>query len=510
MNSAAVVAENFNRAKKLEYIGFVERLGTDACFSSDKWVCDTLRRAPSEKMNMYTLYFDRIPAPHQDIVKYFAAISLIQSKSITTVKSYICDLIRFFDFWVLRRENGALRLCDEFAAVEFYRYLEERGWAEATNIGTWSSVSTFFKTMNGWDGQKLKNPFSSSPYCRQRKYDSKYIPEYVIRQLDVIFKMDEVQLHLRCAYWLLRLIPSRISEIVGMTIDCLKHFNGKYILFIPTWKQNGGWRKPVMRSIHLEETGIAAYLINLIKSQQEAARQLQENMPENKKGALFTYRKQSVYDGKAVYYSALCFVATGPNIRTRFQDICIKYGVHDELGQPYKVTTHQFRHNGITDRLAAGFTTAQIADMTGHHGDAMIFNAYTHLDLLPETIIEKQEFVSNEAGSRDNQYVLFGGRILNMDERLERRLLKSLRAHRVRGGICSDITGCKSDMWNCLECSCFVPDAAQKEYYQGQIELWKEKQERFAAFPLIRENARRNVELFERVLKIIEKDVSPK
>lgn len=506
MNSA-VIAENFNCAKKLEYISFVERLGSGVNFASDKWICDTLCRAPSEKRNMYTLYFDRIPEPHKDTVKYFAALSLIRSKSIATVRSYICDLVRFFDFWVIRGENNALRLCDESVAAEFYQYLEERRLAEATNIGIWSSVSTFFKTMNGWDGEDLKNPFSISPYCRQRKYDAKYIPESVAQQLDAVFKRDEVELHLRCAYWLLRLIPSRIGEIVGMSIDCLKRFDSNYILFIPTWKQNGGWRKPVTRSIHLEEKGIAAYLIALIKEQQDVARQLQEYLPENKKGALFTYRQRFVYGGKAPYYSKLCFVATGPNIRTKFQDICIKYGVHDEQGRPYKVTTHQFRHNGITDRLAAGFTTAQIAEMTGHHGDAMIYNAYTHLDLLPETIIEKQEFVSNESGSRDDRYVLFGGRILNMEEHLERRLLKNLRAHKVRGGICSDITGCKSDMWNCLECSFFVPDAAQKEYYLDQIALWKEKQESFAAFPLIRENAGRNVKLFESVLRRIEKDV---
>lgn len=57
------------------------------------------------------------------------------------------------------------------------------------------------------------------------------------------------------------------------------------------------------------------------------------------------------------------------------------------------MTTHQFRHNGITDRLASGFTAAQIAEMTGHHGDAMICNAYSHLDLMPETIREKQNYV---------------------------------------------------------------------------------------------------------------------
>lgn len=94
-----------------------------------------------------------------------------------------------------------------------------------------------------------------------------------------------------------------------------------------------------------------------------------------------------------------------------------------------------------------------------------------------------------------------------MDEQLEKRLLKNLRAHKVRGGICSDVTGCKSDMWNCLECGFFVPDAAQKEYYIEQIVLWKEKEERFSEFPIIRENARQNVKLFEDVLRKIEKDV---
>ena len=508
MNSA-VVAETFSDTKKSEYIRFAEKLGVDVCFTSDKWICDTLRRSPAEKTGTYTLYFDRIPALHKDAVKYFAIISLVQNKSIATVKTYIGDLIRFFDFWTSYKENGELCTCNEFAVADFYQHLESRELAEATNIGIWSSMSTFFKTMNGWDNKQFKNPFSISPYCRQRKYYEKYIPEDVVNQLDHIFKKDEIDLYLRCVYWILRLIPSRISEVVGMPIECLKRFDGKYVLFIPTWKQNGGWRRPVTRSIHLEEKGIAAYLIRLIEEQQEAARQLQEYMPDNKQGALFTYRQRNLFRREKPYYTRLCFVATRDTVRTRFQDICVRYGVRDQNGNPYKVTTHQFRHNGITDRLAAGFTAAQIADMTGHHGDAMIYNAYAHLDLKPETIVEKQKFVSGEPGSRDERYILFGGRILNMNEQLEKRLLKNLRAHRVRGGICSDITGCKSDMWNCLECKFFVPDAEQRNYYIEQIALWKAKQEKFREFPLIRENAERNVKLFECVLKKIDKDVNP-
>jgi len=320
-------------------------------------------------------------------------------------------------------------------------------------------------------------------------------------QLDNIFKLEEIELHLRCVYWLLRLIPSRINEVLGMRIDCLKRYNGNYVLFIPTWKQNGGRREPIMRSIHLEETGAAGYLIALIQKQRDAARQLQEHMPDNEKDALFTYWKRYTSSKKVSYRTKVCVVSTFGHILDSFQKICQEYNITGEDGQIYKVTTHQFRHNGITDRLVAGFTTAQIAEMTGHHGSVMIYNAYSHLDLLPETIIKKQEYVSNEAGSRDNRYILFGGRILNMEEQLEKRLLRNLRAHRVRGGICSDITGCKSDMWDCLECEFFVPDADQLNYYEEQAVLWQEKCTRFSEFPIIKENAERNATSFERILK---------
>lgn len=54
---------------------------------------------------------------------------------------------------------------------------------------------------------------------------------------------------------------------------------------------------------------------------------------------------------------------------------------------------------------------------------------------MPETIREKQNYVLAERQESDKRYVLFGGRILNMDEQMEQRLTKNLRAHRVRGGI---------------------------------------------------------------------------
>jgi len=241
--------------------------------------------------------------------------------------------------------------------------------------------------------------------------------------------------------------------------------------------------------------------MGLIREQQELAKSLQPFMADNKKDALFTYKRKLVLKNGRTTSADKYYTAQWRCISYKFKSICEKYNIRDENGEIYKLTTHQFRHNGITDRLEAGFTLPQIADMTGHHGDAMLFGSYAHLDLKPKELVQKQKYVLGEQENGENPYVMFGGRILNMEEQLEKRLLKNIRAHRVRGGICGDITGCKSDMWNCLDCKHFIPDREQLPYFREQVLSWQTKAERFKDYPMINTNALRNAELFEKIVK---------
>lgn len=115
----------------------------------------------------------------------------------------------------------------------------------------------------------------------------------------------------------------------------------------------------------------------------------QEYLPEDKRGALFAYRAQ--LRQKGVWYTQNRYsVASWVHVSYHFKEICKRYGIHDEAGEAYMVTSHQFRHNGITDRLRAGFTLSQIAEMTAHLGDAMIYQSYAHLNLFPENDIVEQ------------------------------------------------------------------------------------------------------------------------
>ena len=76
-----------------------------------------------------------------------------------------------------------------------------------------------------------------------------------------------------------------------------------------------------------------------------------------------------------------------------------------------------------------------------------------------------------------------------MEEQTEKRLLKNIRALRVPGGICGDVTDCKCDMWSCLDCEHFIPDKEQLSYFKGQAGELKIKAKRFGKYPMIRDNA---------------------
>lgn len=485
------IIPSYKEYQKGRYIEYLETLGTNIDFNNDKWICDKKKRNFTDDNYFVTIYFTKVRSKYKEMVKYFAIIRLLQGIGIRAVKANVFSISDFLNF------VGDNLVVDYNLAARYKVYLDSVGLSEVTMHGKWSSVNKFLEIMNGYEGYRFKMVFAENPYDSHKKHDYKYIPDDVAEQLDQVFYSADIDETVRCIYWVLRLIPSRISEVLNMKIDCLKPYNGHYCLFIPSWKQNGGRKDPIMRCIHIENEGMGGYLISLIKKQQQMSNEFQKYMPENKKGALFTSQSKMYRSDGRIDYRDMYNVMSWPNISEKMKTICERYNITDERGNVYKVTTHQFRHNGITDRLEKGFTVEQITDITGHHGSTMLLDAYSHLNLKPETITKVQNSVIEEI---ERDYSAFNGQILDMDEATEKEIMRNVRAHKVRGGICSDITGCKSDMMNCLECKFFLPDPNQIEYYKEQIELWQQKAEKFKSIPMIRANAENNLKLYKKIV----------
>jgi len=488
-------AEYYKEQEQQRYRDFIHSLSNDISFESDTWICEKRLKNQAQHLSKITIYFSKVPAQYKEMVKYYAAIRLLEGKGVSTVCGDIGNVAVFLNFM----GNIPLSEISVLTVSRFKECLDAKEYSECSRSNFWSDVGTFLGRMNGFDGMTLKNPFYDNPYQSKRLVDQKYIPEYVSKQLDKVFLQKDIPLTMQCIYWLLRLIPSRISEILGMKIKCIKPFDGHYCIFIPMWKQNGGYKEPIIRTIHINDEGIGGHLIALIQEQQKLALAYQCYLPEGKQNALFAYRAQIMQKG--VWYAQNRYsVCSWTYVSYQFKEICKRYGVRDENGKDYSVTSHQFRHNGITDRLRAGFTLPQIAEMTAHHGTAMLYASYAHLNLFPETIVEPIKY-ETEAG---NPYVMFGGRILNMDAVTESRLLKNIRAHRVPGGICADVTHCQSGLWNCVDCECFVPEAEQLLYFKDQVAMWTKKVEIFHADKQIADNCVEIAKIFRKIVEKLE------
>lgn len=488
-------AEYYREHEKKRYRDFMSSLSDDISFESDTWICEKRLKNQAQLLSKVTIYFSKVPKQYKEMVKYYAIIRLLEGKSVSTVCRDAGNVAAFLYF------IGDIPLAEISVTTSsrYKEYLDAKGYAECTRSGIWSAASTFLCRMNGFDGMVLKNPFYCNPYESKRLVDQKYIPEYVAKQLDRVFLREDIPLTMRCIYWLLRLIPSRISEILGMKIDCIKPFDGHFCIFIPMWKQNGGYKEPIMRTIHIKDEGIGGHMLALVREQQKLAMAYQCYLPEEKQNALFSYRAQILLDGKW-YAQNRYTVASWIHISYHFKEICKRYSIRDENGAEYIVTSHQFRHNGITDRLRAGFTLPQIAEMTAHHGTAMLYASYAHLNLFPETIVDPIKYKTKA----EHPYVLFGGRIINMDAVTESRLLKNIRAHRVPGGICADVTHCQSGIWNCIDCEHFVPESEQLPYFKEQAAVWIEKAQKFQSDKQMADNFVDIAAGFRRVVEKLE------
>ncbi|WP_409969148.1 tyrosine-type recombinase/integrase [Bengtsoniella intestinalis] len=491
--------ELYEELQKQRYMEFVGVVSSNSIFTDDVWICDKRNVSLGNELHKIRIHFANISQFHRECAKFFAVLRLIDGIGVRAVKIDLYNLGVFLKFLGV----NSLSKVDYHTASQYKIFLDQRGYVDSTKSRMWSTLNMFFRKMNGFDNLQYKNPFTKNIYQYDKLIDSKYIPEDVAKKLDSIFMNEEISVTYRCIYWVLRLIPSRISEVLGMEIECVKPFDGHFVITIPTWKQNGGYLEPIKRLIHVEDTGMGGHLLSLIREQQEISQNSQAYLAENKKNALFTYQ-DSLKLKSGTYKRDRYIVATWSSTNYHLKKICKQYDVTDSDGRLYNISSHQFRHNGVTDRLRAGFTLPQIAEMTAHHGTAMLYGSYAHLNLFPETLIEPVKYDIEE----ENSYVLFGGRILNMDAITESRLLKNLRSHRIPGGICADVTHCKSGMWDCISCEKFIPEQEQLEYFKEQVKSWSDKATKFKTDDQLHNNFLKLSNQFADIIKKLE-DLKP-
>jgi len=450
--------------EKAEYI--LSTYSSKSSYADSKWLIDKIDLDQNLSDKLRYIYFGSYSSADMLLeVKDWAIMQLSMRRDNRTITHNISALKKFDD----NISSGALSFfrVSNVDVLNLYNHLfKDNPNGLKSRLESWFNVMKFYKEMDCQEVYQTMSRYIVPSFPSKKKVESKLIPDEVIKKMDVIFKTMEIPLAYRTIYWLLRLLPNRIGEVLSMTNMCLKAIDeDTYILTIPTFKQSGLYATGTLKLIEIKNEGIGAYLISLIKQQIHYV----NTNPEDNNNFLFRSKVYGLYRNKTTGHKEYRVAKNEiKNISidsfNRFLKLLSEYkDIRDNKGDLYKVTSHQFRHNAISDRMNSGiFRAIDIKNLTKHQGTAMIEQTYTH---------------TTQKDIKRDSPVVFRGRIINTDnEKKMNQLLIRPYAKRIHNlGVCSDIRNCSKDKSKCLRCEYLVPDVDNLDYYKYELSDWKKK-----------------------------------
>lgn len=457
---------NLSDARKI-----LETFSSISTFDDNQWLIDKANEDQNLTNKQRRVNFLNIENDNTLMyLKFFALMRLMKRHSTRSVAHSVLVVREFLNATVdPSKELSEMNALDIFG---FYNHLFNSNSSTRlkSRLEKWFLVKEFFKVMNFQDQYQIMEKYTTENFPDERRVDTKYIPEEVASKMDVEFLKDEIPLAFKLIYWLLRLLPNRIMEVLSMRMNCVKKLDDDYYMIsIPTFKQTGPYSLGNIKLIEVKYSGIGKYLIDLIY----------EFIDERKADT-----DSDISDDDFLFYAPRCILrkvnatsrqfvkgsqyerVTIDRVNYFFKNFCKLHYITQDDGTPYVITSHQFRHNATSDRINSGiFRAIDVQGLTYHHSTAMIDQTYTHQD--KDTII-------------NNAPVVFKGRIINTDnERKLNQLLKKPYAKNIyKLGICSDVRVCNKDKSQCLRCDYMIPDVDDLDYYTHELNDWISKRDK--------------------------------
>lgn len=209
------------------------------------------------------------------------------------------------------------------------------------------------------------------PKLRKKSIDQiDYIPEYVLEQL--FTHINDLHKDVIPVVWVAFKTGLRISDVLGLTSDCLVKLNGKYSIVTDIEKVYvQGHRIPI-------DEQLADILAVLIKHSKE-----QSNQDNNPEGYIFI-RYRGSRKGKPFSQGL---------VQDQLNILAVQKKITDENGNMFHFKSHQFRHTYAVKMLNGGADILTVQELLAHASPEMTLR---YAKLLDDTKRKAFEAVINQ------------------------------------------------------------------------------------------------------------------
>ncbi len=428
-------------------------------FDNDSWVLDK-RSNKSHPDTIAFKQFEKMGSKGKHLVKLFAIVGLNRGSG----KDLPKNLSNYFKFLDENKLN--LHQIDKSLFAKYTYWLDQQLNNQNELISDiykhqlLASALQFHTLMNGHSFMGYVDGVEAieNPYDRRTK-NSKYkvIDDDVLDKLDKHFDTKEAPLHIRVAYWIMRMFATRPEDTLNYPLDCVKRLTEDMVTIKHAIVKNSACKGEIEYKIgflNLHEP-MQKMLFELIGKQQDASKELQ--WFTSKKRFLFTYNS---FDAT----NKICVLSR--QVLSRYFS---KIQKHMNIPDLKKAIPRDLKKTGITMRMESGWTSHQLKQFANHR-------TYSSLDdysAPSENFMVTEQKKLLEASGDINGHFVFNGKIVNgIGDKYEANLLANPRAHKISNlGYCPDVTSCGNHL-ECLDCPDLIPDADLESYYLDQVDRY--------------------------------------
>ncbi|MGM2769993.1 tyrosine-type recombinase/integrase [Bacillus sp. PGP15] len=325
----------------------------------------------------YYLDFSKIDEKVREQVKKYCKQRLLSKNkfSWSTALNYVINLSKFFTFiFALEPTWKDLKTLKRTHIEKYIEYLHEYAknnsrnqnlYPEQNVITSLSALQKFLEDIQRYEYEmapethvRLLISPEDKPKLRKKSIDQiDYIPDSVLEQL--FTHINDLHKDVQPVVWIAFKTGLRISDVLGLTNDCLVKLNGQYSIETDIEKTYvKGHRIPI-------DVELANILAVFIDKSEELSHQ--ENNPE---GYIFVrYRGQR----KGKPYLQVW-------IRDQLNILAKQKNITDENGNLFHFKTHQFRHTYGVKMLNGGADILTVQELLAHASPEMTLRYAKLLD----------------------------------------------------------------------------------------------------------------------------------